>query len=389
MDASRPERDPLASPFQREERSSPAAAPVPSPERGGLRGRSPNSARRVETGTNGRAVARRADSAPKLLSIVVPAFDEEAAILEFHRALRREMRALGQRFETVFVNDGSRDKTLLLMKELRARHRNTTIVDLSRNFGKEIAVTAGLDHARGDAVVVMDADLQHPPEIIGALIEGWREGYDVVNAQRIDRRGESFLRRATAQAFYRLMNSGRAPLPENVGDFRLLSRKAVDAVVRLREHHRFMKGVFAWIGFSSKTVPYEARPRVAGRTKFDYWRLWNFSIEGLTSHTLAPLKVSSYLGLAVALFSFASGVFYIGKTILFGDPVPGFPTVVTTMLFLGGVQLIVLGVMGEYLGRVFNETKLRPLYFANEVMRAEAGDADACDPGEACERRIA
>lgn len=316
-------------------------------------------------------VSPRAADKPALLSIVCPAFNEEETILEFHRAVRRALRGLAQPFEIVLVNDGSTDGTARLMKDLCARHSNTTLVDLSRNFGKEIAMTAGLDHARGDAVVVMDADLQHPPEAIGDLIAGWRQGYDVVTAVRRNRDHEPLLRRATARLFYGVMRRiGPVALEEDAGDFRLMSRKAVDAVVKLREHHRFMKGVFAWVGFSAKSVPFDVAPRLAGRTKFNLWRLWNFSIEGVTSHSLAPLKASTYLGLTVASLSFASAFVYVVKTMVLGDAAAGFPTVIVTMSFLGGVQLIVLGVIGEYLGRVFNETKNRPLYFVNELIAA-------------------
>jgi glycosyltransferase involved in cell wall biosynthesis len=331
-----------------------------------------------ESSTPRTAPTPRAQSAPALLSIVCPAYNEEEALAAFHRALRKEMAALRQPFEVVFVNDGSTDGTLLLMKELRARHSGTAIVDLSRNFGKEVAITAGLDHARGDAAVVMDADLQHPPAAIADLLAGWREGYDVVYGVRRRRDGDGWMRRMTARLFYRAMRKlGRVALPEDAGDFRLMSRKAVDAVIRLREHHRFMKGVFAWVGFPSKAVCFDAAPRFAGRSKYDFWKLWNFSIEGVTSHTLAPLKASTYLGLGVAALSFASALAYVVKTLIFGDPVPGFPTVVVTMSFLGGVQLIVLGVIGEYLGRVFNETKNRPLYFTNEVLTREPSRASA------------
>lgn len=305
---------------------------------------------------------------PALLSVVCPAYNEADVLVAFHKALSKTLRRLGQPFELVFVNDGSRDGTLALMRELRRVHPNTAIVDLSRNFGKEIAVTAGLDHARGDAVVVIDADLQHPPQIIEDMIAGWREGYDVVYAQRMAREDEGWLRRTTAQGFYKAMNRvGRAPIPPNAGDFRLMSRKAVDAVIALRERHRFMKGVFAWVGFPSKAVPFEVAPRAGGVSKWDFWKLWNFSIEGVTAHTLAPLKISTYLGLAIAALSFLYGFFIIGRTLLYGDPAPGFPTLATLILFLGGVQLTVLGVMGEYLGRIFNETKNRPLYFANDI----------------------
>ena len=327
----------------------------------------------------------RALERPQLLSVVCPAFNEQESILGFHRAVRRTLAGMDQPFEIVLVNDGSSDATAQLMKEICARHPNTAFVDLSRNFGKEIAIAAGLDYARGDAVVVMDADLQHPPQAIAALIEGWREGYDVVNAVRRNRNDESWMKRVSARLFYAaLRRFGRVELPQDVGDFRLLSRKAVDAVVRLREHHRFMKGVFAWIGFPTKAVPFDVAPRAAGRSKFDFWKLLDFSIEGVTSHTLAPLKASTFLGLAVAGLSFASGLVYVLKTLFFGDPAPGFPTVIVTVSFLGGVQLIVLGVIGEYLGRVFNETKNRPLYFVNEAIASKTG-AETAEPAIARE----
>lgn len=317
----------------------------------------------------------RSETRPALLSVVCPAYNEVETLVAFHKALSKTMRRLDQPFEVVFVNDGSRDGTLALMRQLRATHPNTTIVDLSRNFGKEIAITAGLDHARGDAVTIMDADLQDPPELLEDFIEGWREGYDVVYAKRRTREGESWLKKTTASLFYKLMASaGSAPLPENVGDYRLMSRKAVDAICAFREHHRMMKGVFAWAGFPSKSVLFDRPPRSAGQTKWNYWKLWNLSIEGVTSSTLAPLKMATYLGFTVSFFAFLMGAFYMTKGLLFGDPVSGFPTLATLILFLGGVQLTVLGVMGEYLGRIFNETKNRPLYFANDVEPSVAGE---------------
>lgn len=311
----------------------------------------------------------RLDARPQLLSIVCPAFNEAQNVPALRESVDRVMRAVEQPYELVLVNDGSTDNTLHALWALRAEFPNTTIVDLSRNFGKEIAMTAGLDHARGDAAVILDADLQHPPEVIPQLLEGWREGYDVVYGIRRSRENEGWLRRSTAHAFYRVMSRfGRVSIPENAGDFRLLSRKAIDAVRTLREHHRFMKGVFAWVGFPTKGVPFDVAPRAAGTSSFNLWRLWNFSIEGLTSHTLAPLKASTYLGLLVAGLAFLYGSYVVVKTLLYGDPVPGFPTLVTLVLFLGGVQLVVIGIMGEYLGRVFNEVKNRPLYFTNEVL---------------------
>jgi glycosyltransferase involved in cell wall biosynthesis len=320
------------------------------------------------------AATPRAEARPKLLSIVCPAFNEAENLATFVASVEAAMRAIAQPYEIVFVNDGSDDSTLETMTRLRKTHGRIAIVDLSRNFGKEIATTAGLDLAKGDAVVVIDADLQDPPAIIAEMIAGWREGYDVVYARRRERRGDGPVKRLTASLFYKLIHRiGAVDVPENVGDFRLMSRKAVDAVCSLREHHRFMKGIFAWIGFPAKEVLYDRAPRAGGATKWNYWRLWNLSIEGITSSTLAPLKVSTYLGFATALTAFLAGAFFILKTLLFGDPVPGFPTLVVIVLFLGGIQLMVLGVIGEYLGRVFNETKQRPLYFATEIYPSDVG----------------
>lgn len=325
------------------------------------------------------AASPRAEPRPQLLSIVCPAYNEEGSLDAFHVAVAAAMRALGQPYEIVFVNDGSSDATLEVMTRRRDSHGRIAIVDLSRNFGKEIATTAGLDQAKGDAVVVIDADLQDPPDVIAAMIEGWREGYDVVYARRRERRGDGPVKRLTASLFYKVIHLiGVVDVPENVGDFRLMSRKAVDAVCSMREHHRFMKGIFAWVGFPSKEVLYDRAPRTNGTTKWNYWRLWNLSIEGITSSTLAPLKISTYLGFATAFVAFLAGAFFIVKTLFFGDLVPGFPTLVVVVLFLGGVQLMVLGVIGEYLGRVFNETKQRPLYFATDVLPSNA-DSDRPD----------
>jgi glycosyltransferase involved in cell wall biosynthesis len=322
--------------------------------------------------------ALRESHKPALLSIVCPAYNEAEGLGQFHRAVSAAMMALAQPFEVIFVNDGSTDATLAVMRRIRAKNPNITIVDLSRNFGKEIATTAGLDHAAGEAVVVIDADLQDPPDVIIEMIAGWAQGYDVVYAKRRTRGGDGVIKKTTAAAFYWLMRkAGPVELPENVGDFRLMSRKAVDAVCSLRERHRFMKGIFAWVGFPSKEILYDRAPRAAGTTKWNYWKLWNLSLEALTSSTLAPLKISTYFGFATAAFAFAAGVFYISKTLFFGDPVPGFPTLVTIVLFLGGVQLMVLGVIGEYLGRIFNESKNRPLYFTNEVAPADKSAAAA------------
>jgi len=306
------------------------------------------------------------------LSVVVPAYNEQAVLPEFHARLSCVLDVLRCQAEILYVNDGSRDGTLEVMRLLKARDPRVAIVDLSRNFGKEIALTAGLDHATGDGVVVIDADLQDPPELIPELVRKWTEGFDVVYGKRTKREGETFLKRATAFLFYRVMQRvSRVQIPEDTGDFRLLSRRAVDSLKQLREQHRFMKGLFAWIGYPQAAVSYRRDARFAGETKWNYWRLWNFALEGITAFTIVPLKMATYLGIVVALGAFLYGGFIILRTLILGSPVPGYPSVMVVILFLGGVQLFFTGVIGEYLGRVFNETKGRPLYFVNEYQTAE------------------
>lgn len=304
-------------------------------------------------------------------SVVVPAFNEAEVLPIFHARLRAVMNAMGESWEVVYVNDGSRDGTLPLLEDLATRESTVSLVNLSRNFGKEAAMTAGLDYARGDAVIVIDADLQDPPELIPEMAAIWRKGVDMVYAQRRTRAGESWIKRSTAEMFYRLMRHvGRTPLPPNVGDFRLMSRRVVNAVLQLREQHRFMKGVFAWVGFPSQALLYDRDPRAAGETKWNFWSLWNFSIDGITSYTVVPLKISTYLGLFVALIALLYGGVMILRTLLFGNPVPGYPSLMVVILFLGGVQLVTLGIMGEYLGRAFDETKERPLYLIERYIAA-------------------
>jgi len=299
------------------------------------------------------------------LSVVVPAYDEQEVLGAFHARLAAAMDGIGRPWEVVYVNDGSKDATLSLLLALRAADPRVAVLNLSRNFGKEIALTAGLDHARGtEAVVAIDADLQDPPEVIPDLVAAWAEGFDVVYAQRSARHGESWLKRTTAAAFYRVMQrvGGRVELPKDTGDFRLMSRRALDALLRLRENHRFMKGLFAWVGFPSRAVAYERAPRAAGVTKWNWWKLWNLSLEGITSFTVGPLKIATYAGLLTATIALVYALQVIAKTILFGNPVAGYPSLMAVVLFLGGVQLMTLGIIGEYLGRIFNETKNRPLY---------------------------
>ena len=324
------------------------------------------------------------------LSVVVPAYNEQEVLPEFHRRLAAALEGIGLSWEVVYVNDGSRDTTLQVMMGLQQQDPRAAVVNLSRNFGKEIALTAGLDHARGtEAVVVIDADLQDPPEVIPALVAAWREGFDVVYAQRNTREGETWMKKATAAAFYRVMQrlGGKVQLPPDTGDFRLMSRRATDALLKLREQHRFMKGLFAWIGFPAKAVRYDRAPRAAGETKWNYWKLWNFSLEGITSFTVAPLKVATYLGLLTAIGAVIYLAQLVFRTVFFGNPVAGYPSLLAVVLFLGGVQMMMLGIIGEYLGRIFNETKQRPLYIAEryspsrQASRSPSGEHSAAKPG--------
>lgn len=314
-----------------------------------------------------------------LLSVVVPVYNEEAVVTAFYQRLRRVLDTLDVRTEIVFVNDGSNDATHALIRELQCRDPRVAVIDLSRNFGKEAALTAGLDHARGDAVVVIDADLQDPPELIPLLLEKWRDGYDVVYAVRSSRNGESWLKKLTAYTFYRVMShTGPVSIPRDTGDFRLLSRRAVIALNRLHERHRFMKGLFAWIGYRQTGVSYERDPRHAGHSKWSYWKLWNLALEGVSSFTTLPLRLSTYIGFLTAFGAFVYGVTIIWKTLLHSNPVPGYPSLLVVILFLGGIQLMSLGVIGEYLGRMFDEAKQRPLYLVADYEPArETRDTEA------------
>ena len=304
-----------------------------------------------------------------LISIVVPAYNEEEVLTEFHETVDKTLSKLAVDLEIVYVNDGSTDATLDIINTLRANDERITLIDLSRNFGKEIALSAGLHKAAGDAVVVIDADLQDPPELIPELIKEWQNGYDVVYAKRTVRDGESILKKSTAHFFHRLIQRvGKFSIPADTGDFRILSRRAVNALNTFKEHHRFMKGLFAWIGFKQKAVHYKRDPRRAGKSKWSYWRLWNFALDGITSFTIAPLKISTYVGTITALSAFGYGIYMVIETLLHGNEVPGYPSLIVIILMLGGIQLVAIGILGEYLGRIFNETKQRPLYFINEYL---------------------
>lgn len=304
-----------------------------------------------------------------LVSIVVPFYNEGEGIAAFDRAICQVLDSMATvRCEIVCIDDGSGDDTLVKLVELARCDPRYRVVELSRNFGKEAALTAGIDAAQGDAVIPIDADLQDPPELIPVLVEKWQQGAEVVLARRTDRSSDSYLKRTTAALFYRLHNRmSDVRIPANVGDFRLMSRAAVDALKRLPERQRFMKGLFAWVGFRTTTVDYARNPRTTGRTKFSGWRLWNFAIEGFTGFSTAPLKVWIYLGSVGALLSLVYAAFIVLRTLILGVDVPGFASLLVAVLFLGSLQLISIGVLGEYIGRIYLESKQRPTYIVRAI----------------------
>jgi glycosyltransferase involved in cell wall biosynthesis len=301
----------------------------------------------------------------------VPAFNEEEVLLTFHQRLAAILDTMPYKSEVLYVDDGSIDNTPILLEELRIKDARVGVARFTRNFGKERAMSAGLRLVRGSAVVVIDVDLQDPPELLPMMVDAWRKGADVVNMRRLNRDGETFLKKATSSAFYRVINKlSDVPVSEDVGDFRLLSRRAVDALNLLPESDRFMKGLFAWIGFRQITIEYDRAPRAAGISKWNYWKLWNFALDGITSFSTAPLKIATYIGLLSALGAFAYAIYFLSKTWFFGDPVKGFPTIVVFVLLLGGLQLMATGVIGEYLGRTYIESKRRPLYLIDNYKPA-------------------
>ncbi|GAA0486756.1 glycosyltransferase family 2 protein [Salinibacillus aidingensis] len=304
----------------------------------------------------------------KLITVMVPAYNEEIVIKQFYSRINEVINGIrNYRFELLFVNDGSTDQTLEIIKQLRETDQRVSYVDLSRNFGKEVAMLAGFDYAKGDAVVIIDADLQDPPELIAEMIYYWEQGYDDVYAKRRDRQGESWLKKATSKAFYRLLKKTTTiPIQEDTGDFRLLDRRCINALRQIRESQRYTKGLFSWLGFKKKEILFTRDPRAAGETKWNYKKLMNLAIEGITSFTTYPLKLSSYLGFFISIGAFIYMFVIIFKTIFFGEPVSGYPSLMSVILFLGGIQLLSLGVIGEYLGRIFNETKQRPVYLVQE-----------------------
>lgn len=311
------------------------------------------------------------------LSVVVPVYNEAEGIVAFHRRLLAVMEDLQCTFEIIYVDDGSRDASAVLLKQLHATDSRISVIRFSRNFGKEQALTAGLRVAQGQAVVLMDADLQHPPEAIPAMLREWQStGVDLVNMRRRSRQDEAWWKRKAAQMFYRLINHlSDVPIPADVGDFRLLSQRAVEALNKLDERNRFMKGLFAWIGFRHTTLEYDVEARYAGESKWRFGQLFHLALEGLIAFSIKPLKLASYMGMASALVAFAYGFFFFVKALMLGDPVQGFPTIIVVVLFLGGLQLMATGIVGEYLGRLCVESKRRPLYLVEEYAPAQQDSA--------------
>lgn len=322
-----------------------------------------------------KAVPAKRPSTP-LVSIVVPMFNEQHGIGSLLELLQEVLSPLDTRYEIVCINDGSSDGTLETLRGWQARLPTLKVIDLSRRFGKEAALTAGLEYSCGDAVVPFDADLQDPAELIPEMIRLWRDGAEVVLARRSDRRSDSFMKRNSARLFYRMHNSiSELQIPDDVGDFRLMDRRVVEAVLQLPERCRFMKGIFAWVGFRTTYVDYQRRPRAAGHSKFNSWRLWNFALEGITSFSTWPLRLWTYIGLAIAMASLAYGGYIVFLAVAHGIDVPGYASLATMVLFLGGIQLFGIGILGEYVGRLFQESKQRPLYVVRDFFEGPGANA--------------
>ena len=314
------------------------------------------------------------------LTVVVAAFNEAEALPALHPRIAVVLDALaddGIEGHVLYVDDGSRDRTWAVLDDIATVDPRVSLLRLSRNFGKEAALTAGLDRVIEGAAMILDADGQDPPELIPQFAAKWREGYDDIHGTRTERDGEGWLKRTTAHSFYRVMQRlSKTPIPTDTGDFRLLSPRALAALRQLRERHRFMKGLFGWVGFEQIAIPYHREARVAGHSKFNLWRLWNFALEGVTSFSTAPLRVATYLGVLTAVLAFIYALWIVIKAMFWGDPVAGWPTMMAVILLLGGAQLMALGVIGEYLGRLYEESKQRPLYLVDR-WRPAAGVSSA------------
>ncbi len=310
----------------------------------------------------------------KTITVLIPAYNEAPVLPKLFKRLDDLVKSTPHyEFEFLFVNDGSRDDTLAIIKQHAANDKHVSYINLSRNFGKEIAMCAGIDYSNKDALVIIDADLQDPPELIPDMIKLWEEGYDDVYAKRSKRLGESWFKKITSKYFYSILQkSTTIPIQRDTGDFRLLDRRCVDALKQIRESERYTKGFFSWIGYRKKEIQYVRDPRAAGETKWNYFKLFDLAIDGIVSFTTAPLRISTFMGIAVSLLSFIYIVVVVARTIAFGTDLAGYPSMMAVILFLGGVQLLSLGIIGEYIGRIFNETKRRPLYLIEEYHEAKA-----------------
>lgn len=311
-----------------------------------------------------------------LISVIVPVYNEAMGLEAFHLRLRKALdQIVDMDNQVVYIDDGSSDQSFNVLEQIQSGDPCVVIARLSRNFGKESALSAGFDMVTGDAVVVIDADLQDPPELIADMVRAWRNGADVVNMRRRSRDGETAFKKLTAHLFYRVINRlSSVSVAPDVGDFRLLSRRAADALKAMPERCRFMKGLYAWIGFQQTTLDYHREARHAGKTKWKYWGLWNYALDGITSFSTRPLKVAMYAGLLSAITAFFSGIYFFVKAMVFGDPVQGFPTLIVAVLFLGGLQLVAIGIVGEYVGRLYHEVKDRPKYILDRVAFSEQKD---------------
>ncbi|GAA0786295.1 glycosyltransferase [Roseibium denhamense] len=319
-------------------------------------------------------LSRRKDVRPAtpLLSLIVPVFDEEDVIRQFLEATRPVLEETGLAYEYIFIDDGSRDSTADILADTLKEGLPGRLIGLSRNFGKEAALSAGLEAAKGDIAVIIDADLQDPPELMHQMIDGWRAGYDVVYGLRVDRSSDTLMKRSTAGMFYRLFDRlANIRMPANAGDFRLIDRAVIDALLDLPERNRFMKGLFAWVGFPAMAVPYERPERAAGAGKFNYWKLWNFALDGFTGFTTLPLRIWFYGGAVIAFLAFAYALYLIARVFVTGVDVPGYSSLMVALLFFSGVQLLSIGMIGEYIARLFNEAKQRPIYIVQDVIEGQ------------------
>lgn len=311
------------------------------------------------------------------LTILIPVYNEQECLEMLYQRLINVADKLEEvETEFLFVNDGSRDDSLQIIKRLQRSDKRVALLDLSRNFGKEVAMTAGIDYATGDALVIIDADLQDPPELIGEMLKGIEDGYDDVYAKRSNRKGETWMKKSTSKLYYRMLKKiSDIPVQEDTGDYRMFSKRAIDALRRLKENERNMKGLFSFIGFKKKPIYYERDPRIAGKTKWNYWKLVNLAAQGFMSTSKVPLRLISIMGIFVSLIAFLYLIFVVVRAAIWGDPVSGYPSMVSIILFLGGGQMLALGIIGEYLGIVFSETKKRPIYYVNEYSTGDVAEA--------------